>query len=455
MERVPLKARTKFGYGIGNFGIICATNAVIIYLFYFYTDVVVFPPLLVSLALAIPRFWDAFSDPMMGIISDRTKFSSGRRRPYIFWGTPVLVLSFILLWYPFTSGGAGLIFSYMLVANLLFTTSITIVSVPYMSLGGELSPEYHERTTVFAYSQAFGMIGGLFGAAMKLFADYIPLPNERLCYFVSAALMSVPIFVFLWWTFFATKENYLPEKEREHVSLKKMLIANLKNHSFRNLMLTMMISSAGMMFSTQLLPLMLKYWIKLDKYIFHATALYTFAVFLAFPLWKKIGEKHDKKTVMTFAFIGAGISYSLSFFMFRPGSAALMFSWAVLIGLFGAGGILYPFSMIADIADEDELNTGTRSEGIFYGTFSFIQKLTIACGSGMSGIVLWLSGFKGGAETQTAKTLFMLRMVYVIPAVSFFISAALIYFSYTLTEEKVKRIKAELDIRKREGGQGQ
>ncbi len=447
MNKNSLKTSVKLGYGVGNFGIACVTNAAIVFLLYFYSDIIVLPPLLVGIALTLPRFWDAISDPLMGVISDRSRFSSGRRRPYILWGAPLLAISFILLWYPFTGGSTAAIFLYLLIANLLFTTSMTVVGVPYMSLGGELSSDYHERTTVFAYSQGLGMVGALLGMAMKLFADFIPVQNQQLCFLISAILLSIPACLFLWWTFFATRETTIcqkEEKEKKKISLKKMIFTNFKNHSFRNLMLTMTVVNSGMMLSVQFLPFMLKYWVKLEHLIFPAFAAYTFSVFVAFPLWKKIGEKFDKKMVMTYAFIGAGISYSLSFFMFRPGGVVLMFLWAVLIGVFGAGGILYPFSMIADIADEDELKTGVRSEGIFYGTYSFILKLSVAGGSMIGAIALWLSGFNGG-EAQSAKTLLMFRLVYVIPAISFFIAAVLIYKGYSLTEEKSKIIKEALN----------
>ncbi len=446
MNKNSLKTSVKLGYGAGNLGIACVTNAAVVFLLYFYSDIIILPPLLVGIALTLPRFWDAISDPLMGIISDRTTFSSGRRRPYILFGTPILVISFILLWYPFTGGSPTTIFSYLLIANLLFTTAITIVGVPYMSLGGELSSDYHERTTVFAYSQGLGMLGALLGMAMKLFADFVPVQNQQLCFFISAILLSIPAFIFLWWTFLATKESDVvnQKSDKNNFSFKKIIKVNLKNHSFRNLMLTMTIVSSGTMLSVQFLPFMVKYWVNLEHLIFPAFAAYTFSVFVAFPVWKKIGERFDKKIVMTYAFVGAGISYALSFFLFQPGGVVLMFSWAVLVGIFGAGGILYPFSMIADIADEDELKTGIRSEGVFYGTFSFILKLSVAGGSMIGAFALWLSGFNGG-EAQSAKTLLMFRLVYVIPAISFFVGAVLIYKGYSLTEKKSKIIKEALN----------
>ena len=206
-ENLKLKLGVKLGYGVGNFGMACVSNAVVSYLLYFYTDIVILPPLLVGLALTIPRFWDAVSDPLMGLISDRTKTLYGRRRPYIFWGTPLLVLSFVLLWYPFGSGSNTIIFMYLLVANLLFTTAITIVGVPYISLGGELTPHYHERTTIFAYNLAFGMLGGLIGMAMKLFADLLHFQNKQFSFMVVAACLAIPSGIFLLLTYFTTKET--------------------------------------------------------------------------------------------------------------------------------------------------------------------------------------------------------------------------------------------------------
>jgi Na+/melibiose symporter-like transporter len=122
--------RLKLGYGSGNAGLQCIVHATTYYLLIFYTDVVGLAPMLAAVAMALPRFWDAVSDPLMGVISDRSRFAGGRRRPYIFWGAPFLCLFFVMLWYPFPGGGATLKFAYLLAVNLAFTTAITVVGVP-------------------------------------------------------------------------------------------------------------------------------------------------------------------------------------------------------------------------------------------------------------------------------------------------------------------------------------
>jgi len=448
-EHLPLGLRAKLGYGVGNLGMLAATNAAIAYLLYFYSDVVALTPLLAGVALTAPRFWDAISDPMMGVISDRTRFAAGRRRPYILWGAPLLSFSFVLLWYPFTDGSPATVFAYLLLANMLFTTAVTVVGVPYTSLGGELSTDYHERTAVFAYSQAFGMVGGLLGMAMKPLADSIPASSGQLSFLLAAACLAVPACLFLWWTYLATREAAPREEAAERASLRDMLRANLRNRSFRNLALTMTVVNSGMMLGMQFLPFILKYWVQLEHLLFPAYAAYTVAVYLGFPLWKKVGERLDKKHVLTGAFTCAGIVYALSFVMFQPGAVVLLFAWAVLVGLCGAGGILYPFSMIADIADEDELETGFRSEGVFYGAYSFIGKLAVAVGSMGGAAALWLAGFEAGQD-QSATTLLVFRLVYVAPAISFLIAATLIYRGYPLTEERASQIKQALRDRKGE-----
>jgi len=395
-ENSKLKFRAKVGYGIGNLGMACVLNSVVSYLLYYYTDVVCLAPLLVGLALTIPRFLDAVTDPLMGLISDRTRFSTGRRRPYILWGTPVLALSFVLLWYPFQSGSNTTIFAYLLVANLLYTTAITIVGVPYAALGGELSPHYHERTTVFAYNLAFGMIGGLAGMAMKLLADLLPFRNLQFNYVVVAFVFAILSSVFLFLTYFTTKEVFAVKAKTNKKSFIRTLQTSFQNKSFRNLAITMLIVSSGTTLGVQFLPFMLKYWVKLEDLIFPAYAVYSFAVYLGFPIWKKIGDKYDKKYVLTGAFICAGVFYGASFFMLQPGAVVPMFIWASLLGICGAGGLLFPLSMIADIADEDELKNGFRSEGAFYGINSFIAKLSLAVGSMIGAFALWLAGFHGG-----------------------------------------------------------
>ena len=132
--------------------------------------------------------------------------------------------------------------------------------------------------------------------------------------------------------------------------------------------------------------------------------------------------------------------------MFQPGNVVLLFTWAILVGMCGAAGILFPFSMIADIADEDELATGHRSEGVFYGAFSFIHKCSLALGTIISSLALSLADYEAGIE-PSAGTLLVFRLVYVIPTVSFLFAAVLIYRGYPLTRERVTAIKQALNER--------
>lgn len=447
-----LRLGVKLGYGAGGFGVQCLNGAVVSFLLYYYTDIIVLAPLLVGIALALPRFWDAISDPLVGLISDRTQTRFGRRRPFILWGAPFLTLSFILLWYPFAVNGSAVVFTYLLLANLLFTTAITIVGVPYASLGGELSPHYHERTTVFAYSLAFGLIGGLVGAGMKFLADAMPFESKQIGYVATAACLAMPSMLLFFWTYLSTRETTRPEEVPKGKSFVRSLVSCFKNRSFRNLSITLLVANSGISLGIQFLPFMLKYWVGREELIFPAYAAYTCAVYVGFPVWKKIGERFDKKHVLTGAFVCAGLFYGLSFLMLRPGGTILLFIWAVLLGFCGAGGLLFPLSMIADIADEAELQTGDRSEGVFYGINSFINKLSLAIGSVVAALALSLAGFRGG-EAQTESAIVMFRITYVFPVITYFISAFIIYRGYTLTEEEAHLNKLALrDIR--EGGAG-
>jgi GPH family glycoside/pentoside/hexuronide:cation symporter len=142
---VPLSRHLNYSLGM------LAPSALIVFsrsfLLFFYSQVVGLDPWLAGIALTIGRVWDAVSDPLMGSISDRTRSRWGRRRPYILLGAVPLALTYVAMWVPPLGWSQMELFVYLTVTDIAFNTLITVVTIPYASLGAELSSDYHERTT--------------------------------------------------------------------------------------------------------------------------------------------------------------------------------------------------------------------------------------------------------------------------------------------------------------------
>ena len=150
--------KVRAAYGIGDYAICLYWSGVGLYLLYFYTDVVGISPLLAGWIYAIGIAWDAVTDPLMGYIAERTRTKMGSYRPYIFYGSIPLAVSFILLfWVPPFDG--TYLFIFLLIVNLLHRTCFTIVSVPYSSLTARITDDSDERTKLTTAR----MLGASFG----------------------------------------------------------------------------------------------------------------------------------------------------------------------------------------------------------------------------------------------------------------------------------------------------
>ena len=156
-----LKIREKIAYGMGAFTESTAQNAVAMMMLPIFNIMLGVNPAWLGCAAAITRAWDAFSDPMMGYISDNTRSRWGRRKPYILAGAIATAATFAGLWLLPAGLDHKIYFAYFLVMSLLYYTSTTVYCVPYISMGYELSDNYHERTSLMGYRMFFVGISGI------------------------------------------------------------------------------------------------------------------------------------------------------------------------------------------------------------------------------------------------------------------------------------------------------
>jgi GPH family glycoside/pentoside/hexuronide:cation symporter len=417
-----------------------------LYLLYFYTDVVGISPSLAGLIYGIGMLWDAVTDPFMGYVAERTRTKWGVYRPYLLFGNVPLALSFVLLfWVPPFEG--AMLFSFLLLTNLLHRTCFTIVSVPFSSLTPRITSDSQERTNL----TGFRMLGAQTGTnLMALLAFpiifWVGGEDESSGFLVLGAIAGITALAIHAVTFMTVKE---PENdlgiERVGGSLAEAAQAVAKNGPFWLVFSATLIVGITTIFFGNNLIYYTKYALNLHEY--QGTILFTSGIiaFLSIPIWWAISNRIGKK--LTWLISSSITLIALVSFYLYPISQ--LNELLVLVGFIGfgsgAGGILF-WSMLPDTIEYGEVHTGVRSESSLYGFMTFAQKGSIAFAIIILGLVLDAIGFQAN-EIQTESTIADMKAIMtLIPIVGIASSLVIIYFypiDAKMHKELLRQLKEE------------
>jgi glycoside/pentoside/hexuronide:cation symporter, GPH family len=388
-----------------------------------------------GVVLIIPRLWDAISDPVMGHISDNTRTPWGRRRPYLLGGAIAVALSFVLMWWVPKGDAVMAYFSteaaynwfqlgFILAGLLIFYTSCTIFEIPHGALGMEMSSDYHERTKLFS---AKSFLGNLFamGTPWLLFLaglDFFKGPGGTLVdgmryvsIFIAAALIPMAF----WW-FSATKEpGFVAVKEQQKSHFWNDMRTTITNKTFLSLVVIIFTLAMGFNFVN-----LFSYYITIfylyggDKIVagkllgFTGTVWAITGLVAVFPLnW--ISNRIGKNKTLIIAILLMCAAQVSKIVCYNPELPYLVIIPTILL----SAGMLMFFtlgaSMVGDICDEDDLKTGTRSEGSYYSVYWWFIKMGTAFASLVTGVLLTITHFD---ETQTTSVSSLTGHIDVIKA---------------------------------------
>lgn len=426
-----------------------------------------FPAWMWGILFFAPRIVDAFFDPIMGFISDNTKSVWGRRRQYVFIGSLVMGISFVIMWQLYRENGVNYNFYFFLVWSFIFYIGLSVFSVPYVAMGYEMSDDFHERTNIMAISQWIGqwawVIAPWFWVIM-----YDPrwFPNadtatRTLAVWVGISCMLLAIMPAIFIKTKSTKfdDSLKPLTFKTIGGSLKEILQSFKEafiiKEFRKLCIaTFLIFNA---FNT------------VAGFTFFIVVYYLFngntgkagiwptlfgsvgalaTTFIVIPIVAWISKKIEKKKAFL---ICQGISilgYIMLWFFFIPGKPYI-FLFALPFFSFGIGSLFtLMMSMTADVCDMDELNCGKRREGIFGAIYWWMVKFGFAIAGLLTGVIMSLVGFDTSAATQTESSVTGLRLFFSgIPILGTLI-AMWVMWDYDLTEKKANEIKKELERRK-------
>ncbi|NCX34140.1 MAG: MFS transporter [Proteobacteria bacterium] len=441
-----LTNKIRIGYGIGDYAICLYWSGVSLYLLYFYTDVVGITPQMAGLIYAIGIAWDAITDPFMGYMAERTRTKMGSYRPYIYYGSIPLALSFVvLLWVPPFEG--MLLLSFLIVVNLIHRTCFTIVSVPYSSLTARITDDSDERTKLTTARMLAASFGTFSISALAFpIVLYFGGGEEALGFVYLGLIAGLVAVIILSITVYFVEERSFEFTKAELPNFSKVFKSVSNNYPFWIVFSAILILiSTYLMFNNNLIYFS-KYALGFHEYQGLILGVLSGTNLLAIPIWAflaiKIGKKNTWMTSMAFLFVGFLIFY------FYPISELneLLYILGCIGFANGATGVLF-WSMLPDTIEYGEWRTGIRTESSLYGFMTFAQKGAIAIAIAILGTVLTKIGFEPNEE-QTAQTLSDLKsLMSIIPLIGVFISFVLVCF-YPIDKKFHQKLIDEIRVRK-------
>lgn len=462
LTSTKLDLKTKLAYGAGDFGPAITANISIFYLLLFFTNVAGIPAGLAGSILMIGKIWDAINDPIVGLLSDKTKSRRwGRRLPWMFYGAIPFGLFFFLQWIvpPFSSqpgNNVWPLFWYYVGIGILSQALFTVVNLPYTAMTPELSQDYDERTSLNSFRFTFSIGASILSLIFaKIVFSLISDPQQK--YLVLAGICTVLAVLSLYWCVFGIRDRILAF-ETQHNQIKQtpeipffqQIKIAFSNRPFLFVISIYLFSWLGVQITATVLPYFVIYCMKLKEsqvptvlIAVQGTAL------LMLSLWSYLSKKLGKKIVyflgMSIWIIGAS-----GIFFLQPDQIILMYILAFMAGCGVSTAYLIPWSMIPDVIELDELQTGQRREGIFYGFMVLLQKFGLAFGLFITGQVLQAAGFQeniaGQIELpiQPDSALLAIRVIVgPIPTICLILGLILTFF-YPITREMHTEIMLKL-----------
>ena len=480
---------TKFTFGFGQLGEALFLGLTLAFAPIFYNQAVGLSAGLVGTALFIGIFADAISDPLIGSISDRWRSRRfGRRHPFLFVSAPPLALCLFMLFQPpealiavqpgETLPEQGPLFAWMVTWLLLGRFFLTLYVVPHLALGAELSKDYDERASVYSFNAMFGFFFGpmvAFIAWTFFFADktirvsdgaFVDGHLDPANYEGIAILAAIGIVVGIWtcagYTLRHVKDMPQPPLDLPPFQFKTVFVevyGAFKNRSYLTLMLGFFCLSLTLGHAESTNTIMFTFYWEMGPdeirwFSFYQTAGFVTGAFMAPYLVRRF----EKRGAVVIGAAGYAIVHPLPYIMRMLGwwpendtepLLPLLLGWTFFATWALAVVNVSVMSMVADLVDQHELETGRRQEGIFYAARVFFGKASNSFAAFFAGITLAYyadlpaNSIPGELDEGILWRMGVLTLVFSIGSVV----ATYFYGRYKLDKEKVKSIQAELSAR--------
>jgi len=456
----PLKAV----YGAGQIASAMKTVLFGLFSLYFYTTVLGLSGTLVGIASAVGLVWDAVIDPVIGAISDRTRSPLGRRHLFMLAGSLGMGPSLWMFFAPPAGLSSAALFAWLLGANFLVRTTMSIFCIPYYALGSEMSQDYDERTSITGIRGALGLFGTMATAVLS-FVLFFPSASQggdpklnvegyrvmgAACGAVMTLLSRAATLGTL--TFRQAGPGEAPGlRVRQRLAdFWRGLGSALRNGSFRIVLGCYSLFFLGVVVNGTLAVHFLTYYVRITEsrqvsafqLAFYAGALAGVAV------WLRVSRSVEKHRLLFTGTLGTAAVMGCAFFLvgegrpFGAGNLPPLLVGHGLAGFFASIIWMIPTSMLADVVDEDALSTGGRREGTFFGLFHFGEQIAAGLAILVTGLLVdRFAGLVPGEAGQSAETVRRIGMLYSLLPAGLLAVASLPVLGYSLDRHRVRSIQ--------------
>ncbi len=471
----PLRVKDKVAYGLGSTAEALVYTTTSSFTLLFYNQVHGLNAGYVGAAIALGLLCNAFVDPIVGSLSDRTRSRWGRRHPFMFGAILPAALLFLALFNPPDLSPTWLLI-WLAMVNTLLLQVMTVYHTPHLALGGEMSQDYLGRTSVMAYNTFCLWLGDTIGwllAFRVIFAANAQFPNGALDpsrYPVFGLTVAVLIVVILGYSSWSTMNRipYLPQPKADQkgFGLREFLGDVAQALTNRNYVVLLI----GLFFLSMMTGVRLGLWLytatyfweldnnQISLFVIGSFSGYLFAAFVVKRLHAKLDKRWTGALALMLYSIGPAIPLALGYYgLLGPDTPGIL--W-ILIGF----SVLQhaPFSLmtttvtsaLADIADENELKHGVRQEGVLYATRTFFQRVDQALGTALAGWVLSTIAFPTNAKPGevSQEVLHALAAAFALSAIPGLI-AGVFYGMLRVTRASYDETRAALDKRASEAAE--
>lgn len=441
-----LSLRQRLGYCVADYGFNLFYASLNAFLLYYYTDVLGITPTIAGLIFALALFWDAITDPIMGVIADKTRTRFGRYRAFIAFGALPLGLSFIAMFAAPVFLPGAVVFA-AAATHGAFRTAYTVVSIPFTALSAAMTRDSGERGVLAGGRIVFAALAGLTVSFLTLnLAEGFGGGDERIGFIWVSVLYAAIACAILLFTFTATREND-PSAEDAPPALMATLRALPRNSAALIVIAATVISVTGSTLFGKSFVYYVKYASAVEIDIGAALGTMSAATLLSLPLWIFASTRLEKRTVWVLGLIISTAAMG-ALFVFPPQSLAPLLACLTLIGV-GSGAVFVTFwSMLPDTVEFGEWRTGVRSAGFLFGLMQLAVKATSAVGVGMTGVLLDQIGYVANAE-QSVETLAALKLLTFAAPIALFVASFAVIAAYPIDRRTHARLVAGLARRGR------